>query len=385
MWLDFDRKKINLKTYLEETMQGVFFRHLNNILGLRIQLSMTYDQFKSVGLKTIRKNLLSIIKQPFLLANIRNFSQSYVEGENPKPEDLTEEIFHFFLDETEEQLNFMNLLPDEEIVKQKITRQVITWVNKSENDPNTLLLEINQIWQNLIQIPRIFTDPEGNVKNYSKEELKTFWMYFFGGGSDFIQVQTSKLESWDDNQAHQFYKEIKKKTKYPDFVILQLLEFSSYEHAFIDAVTSFEDWLAFYFGIIAKKQPERFLNTDGIYSGFHKQMKEIIVKYHQSENPNADIVQEIIHQERINVGFAGKYLKKYITEHAKFEILIEGNDETFDYYTQLRIHRNNLVHPEPLEKSNILFPRSLDRFKEIIQKLTELGTLIISSCQILET
>lgn len=385
MWLDFDRKKINLKTYLEETMHGVLYRHLNYILGLRIQLSMTYDQFMSVGLKSLGKNFLSFIKQPFLLAKIRNFSQSYVAGENPNPKDLTKEIFHFFLNAANEQLDFMNLLPNEEKLKQKITKQVITWVNKPEKDPNALLLEIQQIWQNHIPIPRIFTDPEENVKHYSKEELKTFWMYFFGGGSDYIQIQTSKLEGWNDKKAHQFYKKIKKQTKYPDFIRLQLLEFASYKHAFIDAVTSFEDWLAFYFGVIAKKQPERFLNTKGIYPGFKKQMKKLMDKYHQSENPNADIVQEIIHQERLNVGFAGKYLKKYITEHTKFKIVIEGNDEVFEYYTQVRIHRNNLVHPEPLEKSNIPFPRSLDRFEEVTQKLTELGLLIINSCQIFES
>lgn len=226
------------------------------------------------------------------------------------------------------------------------------------------------------------------MKDYSTEDLKRFWLYFFGDVSVEIDTNSEKLEKWNMNKSGEFYKSIKQLMKYPDILRLQMLEFSSYEKAVIDAVISFERWLALYFGEIVKQQPKRFLNDKGIYFRFKPAMKEIIHEFYASDPPDPELVKKLIQQERLNLGFAGKNFRKYFTVHAGFKIPSEKESllkENFSNYYQIRLHRDNLVHPEPLERSTIPFPRTLPLFRNLIEMLIKIGNFIIDICQVYET
>jgi len=79
-----------------------------------------------------------------------------------------------------------------------------------------------------------------------------------------------------------------------------------------------------------------------------------------------------------------RQLKDYIEDHCGYKITTHHTNKLFDYYNQLRIHRNNLVHPGKLEKSSIPILHTLNDLEKAIDKMIALGQSIIDVCEVYE-
>ncbi len=391
MWINFKEKKINLRKYFDLTMKGVYYRQQNFIIGLRLQLSLVQDQMVKKILNKILSVPLTFINRLITRYKLAGIKDSAQELEETKLKELSERIYRSYITASDEKnLEFFNFPFHKDDLILKIEKEIKLWFENLNQSSEDLLRRIEQIIPGHFEIPKFITNPDMKVKNYSISDLEGLWKFIFGEEDEYLKLQAYQLSKWNFSKSHEFYKAYRDSTQYSDYIRLQMLEIHSYGNAFLDIITSFENFLAFYFGIIASTKPKKFLNTRGINKNCKKPMKELIDEYKSlqqqrySESDYKEFINRLVNQERINIGFMSRQLRKYIEEHGGYQIPIDHTSDLFDYYNQLRIHRNNLVHPGTLEKSSIPFPHTLDDLERVVDQLTSLGHNIIDTCQVYE-
>ncbi len=391
MWINFKEKKLDLRKYFDLTMKGAYYRQQNFIIGLRLQLSLVQDQLVKKILNKILSVPITFINRLITSYKLAGIKDSPQELEEPKLKELSERIYRCYITTSDEKnLEFFNFPFNKTDLIMKIEKEIRLWFENAHQSSAVLLRRIEQIIPEYFEIPKFFTDPDMEVKNYSVSDFESLWTFIFGEEDEHLKLQAYQLSKWNFSKSHEFYKAYRDSTQYSDYIRLQMLEIHSYENAFLDIITSFEHFLAYYFGIIASTKPKKFLNTRGINKNCKKAMKELIAEYKSlqqqkhSESAYKEFITRLVNQERINLGFMSRSLRNYIEDHAGYQILIDPTSDLFEYYNQLRIHRNNLVHPGTLEKSSIPFPHSLDELERVVDQMTSLGHTILDSCQVYE-
>jgi hypothetical protein len=61
---------------------------------------------------------------------------------------------------------------------------------------------------------------------------------------------------------------------------------------------------------------------------------------------------------------------------------MDDPQDYFPFYVELRKLRDDIVHPEAVQKGSLEIPKKQQELLEIIDKLTGFGLLLIESCNI---
>jgi len=304
LWINFQERKIDLRKYFEMTMKGVYYRQQNFIIGLRLQLSLVQDQMVKESLKKVLSVPIAFINKLITQYELNKIKNSSQEIEESKLKELSEKIVKSYIpDFDKKNLDFFNFPFNKDELITRIEKEIMKWFKNSNQSSNDLLKSIEKIIPKYFETPKFIRDPSAKIKDYSTSDLEGVWKFVFGEDDEFLQLQTYQISKWNFPKSHEFYKEYRNSTRYSDFARLQLLEISSYNNTLLDIVTSFENFLAYYFGIIVSMDPTKFMNTEGINKNCIKFMKELINEYNilihskYTDSDYKEFINRLIKQE----------------------------------------------------------------------------------------
>jgi len=379
MWIDFENRTVDLEKLLTETMNSVLYRQQNYVYGLRIQLSLCHDEMNSAIKNTLLKSFISLIKVPAIMLKVQEATQKFKAGNELHSEELINYVVDFIISSQGKYVKFMGVNIDKKKLNENLRKPIIECIEQSDTNALSFINNlVEAVKEQLSPVNLLYSGRKPS--DFSKKEMQEYWQYLFGGRDKTYTVQGDLLKESKLENLHSFYKKAKKNYSFQDIIRLQLLESFSYQQAIIDAVISFENWLSEYVRYLVYNDPGRALNIKGIHPRFKNNMIELKTEYDLlSSNFNETVIKKIIDQEILNVGFAGAYLKSYLSQHLNYDISSE-HDQLFDEYTDIRNLRNSLVHPKALVESKLTVPCTMEGVEMIVNNLNKLGKVIINAC-----
>ncbi len=376
MWIDFEKKKLDMNQYFSEVMNGVLFRHQTTLIGIRTQLSLTYTYLFELASEIVK---FGIFNQPEII-QFKNYlfdqKRRFLSNEEVDIKKIVRQMVVFFI-RSEEYVEFLQFSVDMNKTLREIEYEFKAWMKKESEPIDEFLKLLQQILKSNFENPLKLFEKKAN--EITLKESQILFRFMFGGGNKTLELQKDQIKQWNDNQPQLFILDIRNKFNIQSLINLQLLEHNSYKYAIIDLATSFEDWIAFYISLMVKDNPRRFQNTN-VSKRFKDEIADLLNEFeiNNNENHNRELENNLRELEMKIVGFSGYYLDKYLKLHCglKFESSINN---LFDYYREFRNLRNSLVHPLTIQESKIKIPTKLEEFEEIIKKLKNLGNQIIKA------
>ncbi len=407
-WLNLEEGYIDLYEYLKATMDGVLFRQLSNLLGLKIQVSLAQDQliglitnsaipqilsqkiseveqlFKNTQLEAIFKLFKSFIPIKDPLQDITNFHRQLEDNKQIASQILADQLYLDLIKTNEKLYLFFDCQLDEKEIKKQIQGLIEEWKNHPQRTPELLLQVIQQKWFQILEMPSfiadIFEEKIPSASKYSGDELKRIFRLFLCEDPENVGVLIQRLRLWDDKIPHTYYKSIKDQFTIQDLSRCNLLVHSSYIQATLDAVVSFEEWVTFYISCLVRTDPTRFLNNKGIHGRFREEMNSIKTAFEIDTSEYTQMIDQLVQLERWIIGYKGKGLEGYFVKHVKVESFNNSTKELFKKYIDIRKLRDDIVHPDAIDKSSLHIPGTISEFETIISDLKDLGQHIIRSC-----
>ncbi|OLS22563.1 MAG: hypothetical protein HeimC3_30090 [Candidatus Heimdallarchaeota archaeon LC_3] len=370
MWINILTRNFNFTEYLQYTILNVLYRQQSLLIGLNYQRTLVSQQRNELKSALPIKNL-SIRGINYIDKLSKKHSPNYDEGQFKKS------IFETYLKNRKEWIDFLG--EKEEWYVPIITECLSHWVNDEDRKVDELMMCIDEKIFKKHSLSKKAHFPESKFRPDTYEEFQESIERIYGGFDAYINTQKEQLKIISSPSDRNYLRNAKKLYKMNDNAYLKIIEKNSFGNAVMDLVITFENWIVFYFESLIIHGPDRFLNTKGLpRDRFEKKMMKIIKNFSKDD---PEQIERLILQETKNIGYSGSNFDTYFVDHAGFNIPFE-NKSNFGYYTELRLLRNDIVHPISSKKSKLTIPTNIGEFEEIIKNLIELGRIMISICSL---